>query len=998
MTDPNTQLALMIDLERCTGCKSCEAACKQTNALGPNSYRNRVMWFDEQQVDSQLSDLPARLDFLTVTCQQCERPACLRACPVHPKAISKDPLTGVVSVNENRCTGCGECALACPYGAIGYNAEQHHAVKCDLCADRRARDLGPACASVCPTRAISFNNRAGLLEQAQQQNRELLETDHFLQQPATIYLKRLRDSQQPQAQPPAQRRSTPALMLDHQSRRSLASSNARGSYRRADKNAVANTEERIVPGGCNICFNGCPVKYHLRGNEVVNIYGNDEDPVFQGRVCPKSQMTLQMYNNPHRLLQPLKRIGKRGSDSFEEISWDQALSEIAAKLAQVRDQYGSEALAIQSGSRTGVLNIVGIIPLFAGLWGTANVATTEPYCSLGRSLAMNLTQGTGIMPNTYTEADIGQAEAYVYIGDNQAETRPVNFGLVNDWRIKHEATMIVVDPRLTATASKADQWLPIRSGTDMALGLGIIHYLFEQELFNQEFCEQWIAGWQEWRDFVVQKQYDLEWAATMTDLETGQIEYLAKTIAGADGCMIFLSRGINQHTNSAQTNRVFMFIAAMTGNWGRRGGGFLNVSSEVSWVRPSIPEQRRPETRAAISKNPSAWIDAMKTGAPYPIKALITSNNPLMHWPDQNKAREAVQSLDLMVHLELFKNATSRYADYVLPMASGIEKGGTTRFAEDRRIVWNDKLIDPPGEAKSDHWFWIELGKKFGFDDLLKEDYKQPRKIWDELFEASTPELQGVTTERLTSLPNRTIRVPRFDGEAEEIDPVYVTEAQSQKPQLQYPTASGKLEFWTEELEAKFKTLGLSALPEFYSEAEQLIDMPHIDYDEAAQVSPFFEVETLVHGGKIVDRAVTGQSKSKARSKSQSKSQSKSEFDTELVTGRPPAPHFHSWTHYFWQAQEMWPELYCQIHPNKAKSLAISDGDEMIIKTANGEIRARAWLHRGIRPTSVFIPIGWDEQQPYHPAASVNHLTGVSLDPISQQANLKSNLCRVSKA
>src|SRR5210317_707710 len=167
MTDTNTQLALMIDLERCTGCKSCEAACKQTNALGPNTYRNCVMWFDEQEVPGAEAS-PARLDFLTVTCQQCERPACLRACPVYPKAISKDPLTGVVAIDENRCTGCGECALSCPYGAIGYNAEQHHAVKCDLCAERRERDLGPACAFVCPTRAISFGKRAALLEQAQQ--------------------------------------------------------------------------------------------------------------------------------------------------------------------------------------------------------------------------------------------------------------------------------------------------------------------------------------------------------------------------------------------------------------------------------------------------------------------------------------------------------------------------------------------------------------------------------------------------------------------------------------------------------------------------------------------------------------------------------------------------------------------------------------------------------------------------------------------------------------
>ena len=979
MTDQSTRLALSIDLERCTGCKSCEAACKQTNALGPHSYRNRVMWFDEQQQPADQGTLP-RLDFLTVTCQQCERPACLRACPVYPKAISKDPDTGVVAINENRCTGCGECALSCPYGAIGYNADKHHAVKCDLCADRRARDLTPACAFVCPTRAIRFGKRETLLENASNEQREILETDHFLQDPATIYLRRLRDNGQPATN--TSQETTPALMLDHQVRGKLTAKVARGSYKKAEKIEQSKQPERIVPGGCNICFNGCPIKYHLRGNKVVNIYGNDEDPVFQGRVCPKSQMTLQMYNNPHRLLRPLKRIGKRGSDKFITISWDQALTEIAAKLIRVREQHGSEALAIQSGSRTGVLNVIGIIPLFSGLWGTDNVATTEPYCSLGRSMALNLTQGSGVMPNTYTEDDIGQAEAYVYIGDNQAETRPVNFGMVNDWRIKNQATMIVVDPRLTATASKADKWLPIRSGTDMALGLGIIHYLFEQNLFDQQFCKQWIAGWQHWRDFVSQKQYDLDWAASMTDLQTSQIEHLAQTIAGADGCMIFLSRGINQHTNSAQTNRVYMFIAAMTGNWGRRSGGYLNVSSEVSWVSPSIPEQRKPETRAAISKNPSAWIEAMKSGSPYPIKALITSNNPLMHWPDQARVREAVESLDLVVHLELFKNATSRYADYVLPMASGIEKGGTTRFAEDRRIVWNDKLIDPPGEAKSDHWFWIELGKKFGFDDLLKEDYKQPRKLWDELLVASTPDLRHATTERLTSLPNRTVRVPWFDGEDGEIDPVYVTEAQAQKTELRYPTASGKLEFWTEELEAKFKSMGLSALPEFYSEAEQLIDMPHIDYDEALQVSPFFDNDTLVRSGKIVDEKIA----------------KPSEFDTELVTGRPPAPHFHSWTHYFWQAQEMWPELYCQIHPDKADLLSIKDGDRVIVKTGNGEIKARAWIHRGIRPSSVFIPIGWDEQQPYHPASSVNHLTDSRLDPVSQQANLKSHLCRVSKA
>ncbi len=970
MPDNSEQLALMIDLERCTGCKSCEAACKQTNALGPHTYRNRVMWFDEQQTTNN-TNLP-RLDFLTVTCQQCERPACLRACPVFPKAIDKDPVTGVVSINENRCTGCGECALSCPYGAIGYNADKHHAVKCDLCADRRAKDLGPACAFVCPTRAISFGKREDLLTQAETDSRSIVDTDYFLQNPATIYLQRLLES--------SKEKTIPALIADHDVRRILTAKVSKGSYKKSEKLEQAKLPERIVPGGCNICFNGCPVKFHLRGEKVVNVYGNDEDAQFQGRICPKSQMTLQLYDNPHRLLHPLKRIGPRGSGRFKRISWQQALNEIADKLGKVRSTYGSEALAIQSGSRTGVLNIIGAIPMFAGLWGTNNIATTEPYCDLGKGVALNLTQGTGMMANVFTEEDIGRAEAYVYIGDNQAETRPVNFGMLNDWRIKNSARMIVVDPRLTATASKADEWLAIRTGTDMALGLGIIHYLFKQKLFDNPFCELWLLGWQAWRDFVYEKQYDLDWTAKVTDLPHNQIEDLATTIANADGCMIFLSRGINQHTNSAQSNRVFMFIAAMTGNWGRRGGGYFNVSSEMDWQPPIIPESRKASASEALGKNPSSWVEAMQAGS---LKALITSNNPLGQWPDQNRVRKALQSLDLVVHLELFKNATSAYADYVLPMASGIEKGGTTRFAADRRIVWNDRFIDPPGEARSDHWFWIELGKKFGFDDVLKEEYKEPRKLWDEVLVTATPDLQAASIEKLTSLPNRTVRLPYFDPESEGLDPVYITEHHRIKPEssLRYPTDSGKLEFFTEKLEEKFNALGLSALPEFYSEAEQLIDLPHIEFDSEPKVSTFFAKDTLVYGGKITNNIIPRDPR----------------FDTELVTGRPPAPHFHSWTHYFWQAQEMWPELYCQIHPDKAAQLKIKDGDGVIVETANGCINARAWIHRGIRTSSVFIPIGWDAQQPYHPASSVNHLTGIKLDPISQQANLKTHLCRIRR-
>ena len=149
------RLALMIDLERCTGCKSCEAACKSEHALGPTERHNRVVWLGSKLEEN--SDNNKALDFLALSCQHCERPACVRACPVSPKAISKNKETGVVSVNEDACVGCGECVTACPYGAMGFDPDGRHAVKCDLCSDRRAEGAATtACAAVCPTKAITF--------------------------------------------------------------------------------------------------------------------------------------------------------------------------------------------------------------------------------------------------------------------------------------------------------------------------------------------------------------------------------------------------------------------------------------------------------------------------------------------------------------------------------------------------------------------------------------------------------------------------------------------------------------------------------------------------------------------------------------------------------------------------------------------------------------------------------------------------------------------------
>ncbi len=198
------------------------------------------------------------------------------------------------------------------------------------------------------------------------------------------------------------------------------------------------------------------------------------------------------------------------------------------------------------------------------------------------------------------------------------------FGMVNDWRLRNGARMVVVDPRLTVTASKADRWLAIRPGTDMALALALCQHILANDLEDKAFCRDWLLGFEQWREFILARGYTPEWAEPVTGIAAAEIRRLAEEIAAADGCVIFASRGVNQHSNGTQTNRALMFLAAITGNWGRRGGAYFNMSHGTP-IAPNAP-------RGAPAE------DLPSARAPQPDR-LDRGDDPRQALPDQGADR-----------------------------------------------------------------------------------------------------------------------------------------------------------------------------------------------------------------------------------------------------------------------------------------------------------------------------------------------------------------------
>jgi len=409
----------------------------------------------------------------------------------------------------------------------------------------------------------------------------------------------------------------------------------------------------------------------VEDGRAVKVKGLDSHPLNQGRLCPKGANALDIIYSDQRLKKPLKR----SKGGFQEISWDDALNEVAGKLNDLKDRFGPEVLGFFCGS-IGVENLEmsTLIHHFQAAYGSPNFFSVESICYRMRIRTRQLTFGR--YPVEEPDSNL-----YVLWGHNPHESDfPLKFFIQKN--LKRGAKLVVIDPKRIPFAEKADMYLRIRPGTDGALALALMHVIIGEGLYDKEFVGRYTYGFDKLEEHV--RRYNPEWAEKITWVKADDIKKLARLYATTKGASIFQGTCTQDQTaNGTQNSRAFAVLQAITGNVNIPGGWVTSPPPRLG--NPGLHPEGRPIGADQYPlfyefwgrKAPFGVVSLVPQSIPEKLKAfLVVGGNPLVSMPDSNAFREAFRKLDLLIVHDLFLSETAKEAHYVLPACSHLEKWG----------------------------------------------------------------------------------------------------------------------------------------------------------------------------------------------------------------------------------------------------------------------------------------------------------------------------------
>jgi anaerobic selenocysteine-containing dehydrogenase len=769
-----------------------------------------------------------------------------------------------------------------------------------------------------------------------------------------------------------------------------------------------------VDSACQFCNSLCRLKVHLKQGRIIDVRGEPDDPVQAGELCVKASLMTQLVYNRFRLKQPLKRVaGPKGSpdSKFEPISWDEALTLIATRLLALRDAGEARAIANKTSGRL-ARGVGSLVNRFFTLLGSPNDTDVGPVCNDAGGNALAWTFGLGNFTNGYGidgatgKPDLGSARYLLLFGTNQAETHPVTFSHLLRERARTKAKLVVVDPRLTPTGVQADDWIAPKPHTDLALVLALLHHILTRELYDRDFVQKWVLGFEELSKHIKEHGYTPEWAATVTGVPAGKVRQIAEDYATLKPAAIFCNAGISHQLNAFDTYRVLCFLAAVTGNIGINGAGcnFMHNTWPGDLKLPALqgdPPRRGP----ALPVGPDSFAESILQGKPYHLKAVVTAGNPLLACANTARVREAFGKLDFYVYTGLFLEEAGYYADVILPVCSGFEIEGVYMRRDDRAIRWQKQVVPRVGESRPDWEIWIDLAQTMARLDRknppeywtgnLRAEWKDYKKQWS-VFVEQTPGMRGMTQDRLEKrteplrwpcpaldhpgVSTLYLDHPSWYKAAEALDPA--------NKGKRFLTPSGKVEIYSADLDRKLATAGHAALPLFYTHPDVTGKNPTLEYTQDLVPNP------------VNPQALTPKVKLGVLSTGAIHEQ----YPLMGMIGRPSVVHFAGVTQWTWTGKQMNGLRLIQVHPRAAARMEIRNGDAIVVESPRGAIKGIALLWPGIREDTIFVPNTFGPAQRmaeelgtplYEPA---NLLTDDRyFDNLSGQQAYKCFACRIKK-
>lgn len=478
------------------------------------------------------------------------------------------------------------------------------------------------------------------------------------------------------------------------------------------------SQKKEVMTDCTLCYHSCGTRLTVEDGRVVKVEGLESHPLNKGQLCPKGAAAIEFVYHPDRVRYPMKR-GKRG---WKRVSWEQALTEIAAKLTQLKEAFGPDVLGVFAGS-IGVENLEmnGLAQRFRAAFGSPNFFSVESVCYRMRIRTRQITFGK------YPTEEL-DSQLYILWGHNPDESDfPLKLAIQEN--LARGAKLVVIDPKRIPLADVAEMYVRIRPGTDGALALAMMHVILEEGLYDRDFVEKYTYGFHRLGPHV--EKYTPAWAEEITWVPSGTIRDLARLFAGTKGASIYQGTNTQDQTaNGTQNSRAFAVLQAITGNINVPGGWVISPRLALGHVGLEVGGDPMGADEYPLfyevwgRKSPYGVVTMVPESIPTRLKAfLVIGGNPVVSMADTNAFREAFRNLELLVVHDLFVTETGELAHYVLPACSHVEKWGVGYTYNVCHclpyLMLRKKAIEPLHESWSEWRFLTELAKKLGLGEYF---------------------------------------------------------------------------------------------------------------------------------------------------------------------------------------------------------------------------------------------------------------------------------------